>query len=382
MLRIIAKISAILWILVSLCMLISLAIARIMPSAVIAVTAMMGANSTLLMIDPQRQQILTIYTASQSGETIGQFVWSPDGYHFALEKVKDVIEYYAYAGAMGRPIRQIYGGTILTHTLSWSPDGRWLSLITWPSADLQLVQIDGTPLAVDRSQLYHEAATWFTDGRLGYSLHDEETGLRALHIFTPPNTTQAITSMKRSYRQAGWSPDGRYVVYLGDMNGQTQPYLMNIETQEITSISLGAYHGLPVWSPDGRYVALTVQQGVEQVAYILDTSTVQATRLITGSRVGDYVWSSDSAYLAFSVNYGGGKRLYLTPIKPTIESPAPLAPLNLAYPVQWSPDGRWLAYIADVPGTQALYILDVTTMGEALIWQWAGTSIVDVDWRP
>ncbi|RMG78228.1 MAG: hypothetical protein D6712_21785, partial [Chloroflexi bacterium] len=252
MLKIIAKLSAILWILASLCMLASLAVARVIPTPVITVTAMTGAHSSLLMIDPQRQQIIPLYTANQISETIGQFVWSPDGHHFAFEKVEDSIEHYVFAGAMGQPIRQIYGGTVLTNTLAWSPDGQWLSLITWPNADLQLINTDGNIIAADTSQFFHGDAAWFTDGRLGYTLHDEETGLRALYIFTPPNTSQTITDMKRSYRQPGWSPNGRYVIYLGDTAGQTHPYLMDIEAQTITPLSLGAYHGLPIWSPDGR----------------------------------------------------------------------------------------------------------------------------------
>ncbi|MFL6331818.1 MAG: TolB family protein [Pyrinomonadaceae bacterium] len=95
------------------------------------------------------------------------------------------------------------------------------------------------------------------DGRwLGISHHPKEDDGRSVVYVLPAEggTPRRVTARSPSYLH-GWSPDGKFLVYTGERNGEFDIYRIAAEGGEETRLTdaKGLDDG-PEYSPDGRYV--------------------------------------------------------------------------------------------------------------------------------
>jgi Tol biopolymer transport system component len=91
------------------------------------------------------------------------------------------------------------------------------------------------------------------------------------------------------------------------------------------------------WSPDGRRLTVEAANAV----YVLDPATLELRRVASGSGA---VWSSDSATLAVAGRAGGRDVIDIITVDGgTVRQLQPKLGTNttLAWPIAWSPDGRW-----------------------------------------
>ncbi len=152
------------------------------------------------------------------------------------------------------------------------------------------------------------------------------------------------------YREARFLPDGKSLLALSDESGEVEFYALPANgvgppEQLTTDAEVLRWDGQP--SPDGKWVA---HSDKNQRLYLLEIETkknkkIDETKLSAG--FGDYAWSPDSKWLAYVAaadngfrriklfNVADGKTTQLTTDRYESYSPA------------WSPDGKWLYFLSD-----------------------------------
>jgi Tol biopolymer transport system component len=117
--------------------------------------------------------------------------------------------------------------------------------------------------------------------------------------------------------------------------------------------------GWPVWSPDGSRIAYSGEKDDRISLYGRNAKGGRPETLIHQSSFDDYLydWSRDGNYLIYcEVNPQTRLDLWLLPLAGD-RKPRPFlkTPFNEDWP-QFSPDGRWVAYVSDESGRNEVYV--------------------------
>jgi dipeptidyl aminopeptidase/acylaminoacyl peptidase len=171
---------------------------------------------------------------------------------------------------------------------------------------------------------------------------DLETLLRVPHV--------------EPYTGFGLSPDGTQLAFSWNGTGQWEIYIISLENsaqpRQVTAGQGGKFN--PQWSPDGACLAYVLDQdGSESYdLYACDLSTGQHTNLTPGTPDAlqpNFDWSPDGGQIAFLSDRSGRFDTYVMPVA---GGDARLV-LSTTYPdweVRWSPDGCYLAVVAEAQG--------------------------------
>ena len=106
----------------------------------------------------------------------------------------------------------------------------------------------------------------------------------------PNRTGQLLTQHQGSDSHPVWSPDGRWLAFVSDRDGQSKLYLREIVTGDNTPLlSNQSYYPDPnmIWSPDGRWLAFSSPVTRRMEVYVIDMSDKSVTRLTDGG--GNFV---------------------------------------------------------------------------------------------
>jgi CubicO group peptidase (beta-lactamase class C family) len=176
-----------------------------------------------------------------------------------------LVPYHDYLGSNLEILDVASGNATIVHRYrgsfqapNWTPDGK--SLIYVQEGKLYTFDIASggeTPINTGFATRNNNDHVLSFDGRmLGISNHASEDSGASI-VYTVPvtgGTPRRITARGPSYLH-GWSPDGRWLVFTGQRNGDFDVY--KIPTDGGEEIRLTSAPGLddgPEYSPDGRYI--------------------------------------------------------------------------------------------------------------------------------
>ncbi len=148
-------------------------------------------------------------------------------------------------------------------------------------------------------------------------------------------------------------------------------------SQPLTIVPFTSYPGLetaPSFSPDGSRIAFSWDNGTSnrtgRLGYDLYVKAIGSeTVLRLTNHPSDWIssaWSPDGTQIAFHRLATDGNGIYVVPALggPERKLVATHAPYDLAAPLSWSPDGKWIAYSDwenGGPGNR-LFLLNVETL--------------------
>ena len=173
------------------------------------------------------------------------------------------------------------------------------------------------------------------------------------------------------YETLYFSPDGRWLIARRRASATTVDlWRIDLEGGHVTRFTHGSQSrvgGVPVWSPDGSRIAFSSnRQGTTNIYQRLTDATAEEELLYESS--GQFAevngWSPDGRYLVFEqANPLTGWDLWLLPLAGD-RKPVPYLQTKFnEVGCSISPDGRWMAYTADVTGAVEVYVQSFPTAG-------------------
>lgn len=124
-------------------------------------------------------------------------------------------------------------------------------------------------------------------------------------VFNVPVETGVTKNITRSPgqhdREAQWSPDGKYIVYISDGTGETELYLQDAAGGEPVQLTKGndTYIRSFEWSPDSKSIVYTDRKNRVN---LLDVASKKTTLLLQNplAEIRDVTFSPDSKWLTYS----------------------------------------------------------------------------------
>ena len=179
-------------------------------------------------------------------------------------------------------------------------------------------------------------------------------------------TEQPVAAPAHAYQFPRLSPDGRQVA-VGIAEQESQIWLYDLSRDTLTRLTFEGKANLnPVWTPDGKRIAFNSnKEGPLNPFWQLADGSGGLEQLATSEDANvPMSWSPDGRLLAvIEVNPTTGLDIWVLRMgDPSASSgqvrkaqPFLRTAFNESVP-QFSPDGRWLAYISDESGRYEIYV--------------------------
>ena len=191
---------------------------------------------------------------------------------------------------------------------------------------LNQVVIQGLAVAPDGDSIVYARRT----------VEDNKYARRLWRIAYKGGRPEQLTTAKSNDTRPRFSPDGSSLAFVSDRSGKPQVWVMPLtggEPRQLTDLPNGA--GGADWSPDGKRLLFLAPSGEKRFIVGKDDDPI-------ARRILDYTWQID----------GGGYRDEFTSVWVTdIDGGKPLRLTAPTYDVGaacWSPDGKRIAFLADL----------------------------------
>lgn len=190
-------------------------------------------------------------------------------------------------------------GGISAGEVHFSPDGLWVSYVTYPEGELWRCRVDGSEkLQLTSQSMYVTVSTWSPDGQqVGFATFEPGKSAQLYLVPAAGGTPRLVLSGHLGFGSLNWAPDGRSILFL-DVAGQSHAVLrqLDLKTLQATELQVGETAGWPQRSPDGRHLVATTMDG--QKLMLFDFATQKWSDLLHTS-IGWTQWSADSKYVYF-----------------------------------------------------------------------------------
>jgi Tol biopolymer transport system component/putative hemolysin len=197
--------------------------------------------------------------------------------------------------------------------LSWSPDGSYIACVR--GGDVWVMDADGSnPRNLTNYEAGDQEPAWSPDGqhiafsstRAGrISGHASATDIFVMNAdgSDPRNLTDSTTNDM----YAVWSPDGQYIVFQSNRDGDWEIYVMGADGSNPRNLTNHEDNDfLPAWSPDGRTIAFDSERDGDREIYLMEADGSNVRRLTNRQGMdGLPTWSPDGRYIAFQSDRGG-----------------------------------------------------------------------------
>jgi TolB protein len=247
---------------------------------------------------------------------------------------------------------------------NWTHDGQ--ALIYNQSGRLYRFDLTAcTPEQIDTGDVVmnnNDHVISFDGSQLAISSHTGEENLSRIYTIPMRGGKPKLVTPKGPSYLHGWSPDGRFLVYCAQRNGQYDIYRIAVsggEEEQLTNTP-GLDDG-PEYTPDGRYIYFnSVRSGSMQI-WRMQPDGSQPQQM-TGDAYNNWFphispdgkWVAFVSYLVGEADPGDhppAKRVYLRLMPLDGGDPKVLAYLyggqgSMNVP-SWSPDGKRLAFVSN-----------------------------------
>ena len=325
-----------------------------------------AAQAGIYTVAPDGSQLTTVTTVDESAGDF-QHAWPrflPDGRRFLyIIRSSRAERTGLYLGSIdgGAPVRLMPGYSRATYSdghLFYVRDG---TLLAQPF-DVRRGTVSGSPMALSGRVKYHVEGDAAFDvvpsGVLIYYLEPGQASTRLTLFDRRGRETQALTDAG-AYRQPRFSPDGTRIVAekasLVDSN--VDLWIYDVARQSAVKLTSGDAPDVnPVWSPDGKQVVFSSKRDSTYHVFTKIVDGTEAEQQLEPSP-GDALvehWSHDGQFLSMTIQRNG---LWILPLgsgqKPwNVRS----ASRNSLWQSEFSPDGRWLAYMTEESGSPEVFV--------------------------
>src|SRR6266550_3642878 len=211
----------------------------------------------------------------------------------------------------------------------------------------------------------------------------------------PNGTVEKNLSIEKLYmtRQVGradWSPDGKTIVFVSNISGRNNLWLVPAEGGWPMQLTVSDQRQTaPAWSPDGKWIAYQSDyDGDEQWdIFIVSPKTGQVVNLTNTREIAeeDPTWSPDSRYLAYMVKPKTSSTfeidIYDLVMRKVqhLTTGTPKDKMNVR-PIS-SKDGKFVAYTQDhAKGTDSnIFVAEVASGKNTLLTEHSGEQIYTAD---
>ncbi|MBS1807114.1 MAG: PD40 domain-containing protein [Acidobacteria bacterium] len=301
----------------------------------------------------------------------------PDGRHFLYRLIDNVSEPKVFVGSLdSTEVKQVLsdGGPALYAPPGWIVFVRNGALMA-QAFDAERLEIKGEAVPISQSNnnaliigvpfsvSTNGVLIWQGDRRPPYQLvwFDREGNQRGV-VGPPSNSTNG--------HHPRLSPDGKKVALF-----RTDPQVRN---DDIWVIDLARnlplrvttspwYDQLPIWSPDGSQIAHFRGAPDASTSGLFKTATsgtgTEERLMNIPARTTD--WSPDGRFIVYTFPKQGNRwDVWCLPLFGDRQAYTLLATEFSESQGQFSPDGRWLAYVSDESGSYEIYVQPFTAEGK------------------
>jgi dipeptidyl aminopeptidase/acylaminoacyl peptidase len=179
----------------------------------------------------------------------------------------------------------------------------------------------------------------------------------------------------RNIGPSTWSPDGKLIAFISNISGRNNIWLVSSESGWPTQLTVSDQRQIsPAWSPNGRWITYGSDvDGDEQWdIFIVSPGNGQVINLTNTPEVSEenFLWSPDSERLAYSVKPKESPNYEIDIMEVATKKVTHLTrntppDLNNA-PASWSRDGKWLVFNqSNAAGKNANIFLAETATGKS-----------------
>ena len=252
-----------------------------------------------------------------------------------------------------------------------SPDGQKVLFFAHSKtgSSLRVVKMDGTPLVRFRSASRYFNAYWSPDGRkIAFSSYSSAQGHRLCVANADGSELVTLShgagsDVEVSSNVTGsWSPDSMNFVFDGRSNGSPYVLLASVDGTVVRSLSLAGQGGQePQWSPDGRRIAFLGTNKSRRCLYVVGALEGQP-RVVSGraAHILKFLWSPDGRKIAF-LHYSPTFNGQLGIADASTNQPLLSGMAIVAAPLLWKPDSTQVLVQVRRRFVQDIYFVNAQT---------------------